>query len=659
MEEKQEMVDRAFIESTTSGHSGEARVVNRGRICRVTINIEALKHIKNRKSTKHVVLKITVEGKSRKILQTKGEGDDQGVVPINQSFAFDITDLKRSTLVVHLYKHGFFGKNPLGQSKQILVSDLLKDEEGLMSRKSEWYDLYSKDKSKVLPGKILMQIGAGVAQPEQKIHLFVGTWNVGNAQPADNLSNWLPASSAYDLVAIGAQECDYTPRVPYTDCAKDWVAHLKSTLGSDYKLVHGLSRGQMRLVIFVHINSQKAISEVLNGSEATGVGHVVSNKGGICISLKFWDTSLCFVNCHFAAHEGQCELRNQNYREIVGNIRVQNTNTDILNQFHHVFWLGDLNYRLSDCTTKDKLSTSNTGRWDVISEHIRQKEFDQLLKMDELYQERQAKRVLYAFMEGKLTFPPTFKMKRDSEDAYQQKRLPAWCDRVLWSSLPGCHVEQLSYTSTPSITTSDHKPVAATFSLTAYALPCDSKEDLDEDNMRWHVRFTALRGKNLRVSDFSGYSDPYVKFFGPNLFQEVKSKVKFQDLNPVWDPLKDVPVIVLNTSAIERLEKEYIFVRIIDFDYTSRDDTLGYGVIPLRGAVSALKGNGNYDFEVEISYHGCPAGTLEGTMQLTWERNITKRRLNLSKSLIVRSRTLRHQLKRRVLSRHIFSEKMS
>ena len=35
------------------------------------------------------------------------------------------------------------------------------------------------------------------------------------------------------------------------------------------------------------------------------------------ISYQFWDTSLCFVNCHLAAHDGQCEARNGNYR---GNI---------------------------------------------------------------------------------------------------------------------------------------------------------------------------------------------------------------------------------------------------------------------------------------------------------------------------------------------------
>ncbi|MCO5552118.1 hypothetical protein L7F22_005628 [Adiantum nelumboides] len=472
----------------------------------------------------------------------------------------------------------------------------------------------------------------------------------------NNLYDWFTATSSYDMVAVGAQECDYSPRAPHTDCSKDWIATLRSALGSRYKLVHGLSRGQMRLVVFVHVDSQKAISEVLNGSEATGVAHVGSNKGGICVSLKFWDTSLCFVNCHFAAHEGQYEARNANYKEIVGNICINNPNTDILNQFHHVFWLGDLNYRLNigQLRESNKLQTT----WDALIEKVQQKEFGKLFEMDELRREQEAKRALYAFKEGKITFAPTFKMKKDAEDVYEQKRLPAWCDRVLWSSLPRCDIEQLSYSSIPSITTSDHKPVAASFALTAFALPCNPKEDnVDKDDRRWHVRFTALRAKNLRAADYTGSSDPYVEFFGPSLFQEVQTKVKFQTLNPIWNPSKDVPVIVLDTFAMERIEKDYILVRVNDFDYTSRDDTLGYGVIPLANALTAFKNGDACNFQADISYHGCPVGILEGTMRMTWEKNVTKRKLRFTKSLLCRTQSMRHQLKRSMLSQHVISER--
>ena len=53
-------------------------------------------------------------------------------------------------------------------------------------------------------------------------------------------------------------------------------------------------------------------------------------------------------------------------------------------------------------------------------------------------------------------------------------------------------------------------------------------------------------------------------------------------------------------------------------------------MIPLRDAVVAFKRKGKADFIVELSYRGCPAGTLEGTMKLTWERNVAKRKMNLT-----------------------------
>lgn len=43
--------------------------------------------------------------------------------------------------------------------------------------------------------------------------------------------------------------------------------------------------------------------------------------------------------------------------EIVGNMRINDQNMDILNQFHHVFWLGDLNYRLDFGAAEETLIT--------------------------------------------------------------------------------------------------------------------------------------------------------------------------------------------------------------------------------------------------------------------------------------------------------------
>eukprot|EP00250_Pteridium_aquilinum_P010359 c19330_g1_i1 orf=434-2425(+) len=650
---------RTFDLNAIASGSNGAHVTNRERACRVTVTINAVRDLKKRKLrsslTEHPFFKLSVENQSRKTSEKKGKTDEHGVLIINESFTFDVKDVKSSVLSVRVYGKSLLGTESLGQCKDVAIADLLQgSQEGIANLKAEWYELYSKDGRKMLSGKVLMQISAGIAKPEQELRVFVGTWNVGNARPADNLSLWLPTTSLHDIIAIGAQECDYPARAPHTDCSKDWMATLRTFLGPDYKVVHGISRGQMRLAVFVRVDEEKAISDVFSGSEATGVGNVIANKGGVCIALKFWDTALCFVNCHLAAHVGQCEARNGNYREIVGNIRINDQNIDILNQFHHVFWLGDLNYRLDFGEAEETLVTPETTAWDVVVQKIQQKDFHTLLKYDELHKEQEAKRVLFSFKEGEITFPPTFKMRRDTEDVYDTKRVPAWCDRILWSSLPGCTVDQLSYTSAPSVSSSDHKPVSATFSLTANALPCNIVENLDEDDKRWHIRFTILRARNLRASDMCGYSDPYVSFIGPNLYEEAHTAVRLQNLNPVWNPLKELPTIVLNTFAIERLEKEYLMVRVVDYDKNSTDDTLGYGVIPLAGAVAAFKKKGTSDFIVELSRNGCPAGTLEGTIKLTWEKNVAKRRFKLGSNFTGRSMGTKQQLKSRMLSNRMF-----
>jgi hypothetical protein len=67
-------------------------------------------------------------------------------------------------------------------------------------------------------------------------------------------------------------------------------------------------------------------------------------------------------------------------------------------------------------------------------------------------------------------FPPTFKVERGSRSLtdYQEKRIPSWCDRILWTSntersskLIKCE----SFESAPYSTSSDHKPIRAYFTV--------------------------------------------------------------------------------------------------------------------------------------------------------------------------------------------------
>jgi hypothetical protein len=48
---------------------------------------------------------------------------------------------------------------------------------------------------------------------------------------------------------------------------------------------------------------------------------------------------------------------------------------------------------------------------------------------------------------------------------FRCRRKPAWTDRILYMTAPFVGVRQLSYTSHPQITMSDHRPVSADFAV--------------------------------------------------------------------------------------------------------------------------------------------------------------------------------------------------
>ena len=72
------------------------------------------------------------------------------------------------------------------------------------------------------------------------------------------------------------------------------------------------------------------------------------------------------------------------------------------------------------------------------------------------------------FKEREIDFAPTFKVQRQVGTEYKKQRTPSFCDRILWKSMPQ-HEGELHLNTlrpVPNVSTSDHKPVVATFQLT-------------------------------------------------------------------------------------------------------------------------------------------------------------------------------------------------
>lgn len=91
------------------------------------------------------------------------------------------------------------------------------------------------------------------------------------------------------------------------------------------------------------------ISHVQSDTEATGLGQVLGNKGGVGVSLLYREhTSFAFVSSHLAAQSRRVKARAANYSSIVGGLNLGGGSGegDVLHAADHVFWCGDVNYRV-------------------------------------------------------------------------------------------------------------------------------------------------------------------------------------------------------------------------------------------------------------------------------------------------------------------------
>jgi synaptojanin len=316
-----------------------------------------------------------------------------------------------------------------------------------------------------LPYSILKEL---VSLKKQYIEKFkcrvaIGTWNInGGLKPFDmdelNINEWLvdgpttakktgmgyldPSmhnnennSDEIDIFAIGFEEIvDLTAQniVSSSDeNASLWytkiIECLKKT-GKEYVqlIAENLQLVGVCLFVFVLKKHIGSIKDICVSKAKTGFGGTAGNKGGVLLRFIYYNTSMCFVCSHFAAHQKEIKQRNEDFRQIyetaefVG--QAVTTLSKIETKFHdYVFWCGDLNYRID---------LPN----DTCRSLIAQQAWEPLLKEDQLCIQRKLNLVFREFNEGPILFPPTYKynLNEDTYDRSEKCRVPAWTDRILW-----------------------------------------------------------------------------------------------------------------------------------------------------------------------------------------------------------------------------------
>ncbi|KAJ8938680.1 hypothetical protein NQ318_004480 [Aromia moschata] len=287
---------------------------------------------------------------------------------------------------------------------------------------------------------------------KQEFTIFVGTWNVNGQPPSVSLRPWLCYDeSPPDLYAIGFQEIDLSKEAfLFNDTPREaeWQKYVMEGMHpkAKYRLVALARLVGMQLAVMINSQHYPYVKNVSYDTVGTGL------LGKMAVWQFGWSyitPPSASVNCHLAAHVEEFERRNQDYKDINARMNFKR-NPIAIKDHEQVYWLGDLNYRITDLTTSQ------------VKTLVARKELNKLLKADQLNQQKERGNVLLDYTEGDIKFQPTYKydLNTDIFDTSEKARPPAWTDRILWR---GKGIYQVEYRSHMDMRISDHKPVSSLF----------------------------------------------------------------------------------------------------------------------------------------------------------------------------------------------------
>ncbi|CAB4316147.1 unnamed protein product [Prunus armeniaca] len=348
----------------------------------------------------------------------------------------------------------------------------------------------------------------------ESLKILTGTWNVGQGRAShDSLISWLGSvASTVGVIVVGLQEVEMGAGFLAMSAAKEtvglegssvgqwWLDMIGKTLdeGSTFERVGSRQLAGLLIAVWVRNNIRTHVGDVDAAAVPCGFGRAIGNKGAVGLRIRMYGRIMCFVNCHFAAHLEAVNRRNADFDHVYRtmnfcrpnflNCAAASTSSAVqilrgthaignnsaegmpeLSEADLVIFLGDFNYRL------DGIS------YDEVRDFVSQRCFDWLRERDQLRVEMEAGNVFQGMREADITFPPTYKFERHQAglagyDSGEKKRIPAWCDRILYRDSRSASVSECSlecpvvssisqYEACMDVTDSDHKPVRCIFTV--------------------------------------------------------------------------------------------------------------------------------------------------------------------------------------------------
>ncbi|GAA5962330.1 hypothetical protein JCM21900_003091 [Sporobolomyces salmonicolor] len=385
---------------------------------------------------------------------------------------------------------------------------------------------------------------------KEEIRIWCTTFNVNNKLPKPDGSDvrpWIESSDIAEILVFSFQELDLSAEAmlrytPYREEA--WREAIEAAMGDRravYEKLHSRQLVGALILIYVRRDVREHITTVSSNSFATGLMGLMANKGVVGARFRYKDTPLTFLNSHLAAFTQNVNQRNAQVRDTAaqllfpladgesrdpwtpnlrpGGERPLGEGSSIWDSGVLV-WMGDLNYRV------------DLPRPEVIR-MIRSKEWDLLLRFDQLNIQKAHGLAFCEFEEARIAFPPTFKFDVGTSDydTGEKQRVPSWTDRILWLSLNEGDVVAESYISHPEVLLSDHKPVSAMLRVPVYAVLHRKRNEVQQEVIAELDKFD-----NDSLPDVKILPGPSVEFGRIEYGKPAKMEIELANVGQVLSP---------------------------------------------------------------------------------------------------------------------------
>eukprot|EP01038_Epipyxis_sp_PR26KG_P016185 gene16185-22010_t len=324
----------------------------------------------------------------------------------------------------------------------------------------------------------------GIKDVAEKIRIWTGTWNLGSNEPFAGMEKerakrlllpFIPAG--YDMYVIGVQECVSEAIFECFDslllaegCRRLKLDSFSSNTNNngatevisssnDFSKLYGRSEGTLLSLKFtgiaVYVNA--SLGGDVNMLQVTNFPFSsVQSRGGVAVALNVFGRTVVFINSQLDASDHV--LRREQYETLFIQLGQQlgEHGYHLNEQFHHIIWFGDMNYRLVD----------KSGNPMPVETALKMLEDGRLCRTlfdahDHLIQEKKAQLVFYGYREP-TPFPnffPTYKKIENRppvdysnadwvkntyrthykepfyKGGYMKEWTPGFCDRVFFYSM--------------------------------------------------------------------------------------------------------------------------------------------------------------------------------------------------------------------------------